>query len=146
MGRCPARPARPHRQPRGRRPDRREARSADRGRDAAAWEKFRFFEARDFDLWAAFRGDAAGERRSDRLARAFRRQLHDQIGKYEASGSRRDLERVLARYEGLIRYGPKEEEPALRRRMLPYYLKTFQFKKYSHWKRRIGCPTTGRTG
>jgi len=97
------------------------------------------FDGHDFDIWASFYGDSLSSRKSELMAVRFRRELDHQIATFKATGRRKDLGRILDLYGGLIAYGPAADEPALRRQMLPYYLKAFEFKQHSYWKKWIAA-------
>lgn len=97
----------------------------------------RLFEKTAPGLWAVFYGDSLGERKSECLVAYYGRQLRERIATYELSGRKEDVAPIIDLYEQIIRFSPAREAAKLRRRMSGYYLKAFQFKKYSHWKHRV---------
>jgi hypothetical protein len=98
----------------------------------------RLFEDRHSGVWAIFYGDSLGKRKSDRLKQHWQIRLDEALAALSATGSRKHIKSILAIYERLTHYGTPREKAAIREKMLPYYLKNLEFKRYSHWKHRVG--------
>lgn len=95
------------------------------------------FEKVDFDLWIALKSETAAKIEHPFIAEKFKSEISSTREKYEQSGRKKDLKRLITLYEGLSVYVPKYEQIEIRKRLLPLYLKDFQFKKYAYWKQWI---------
>lgn len=92
------------------------------------------FEKVDFDLWIAFKKETVAKIEHPFIAEKFKSEISSTREKYERSGRKKDLKRLITLYEGSSVYAPKYEQNEIRKRLLPLYLKDFQFKKYAYWK------------
>ena len=97
----------------------------------------RLFENHDFELWMGLYGDYLGGEKSDRMAQAIQSRLDEVIANTRATNRREDAKKIIGLYEILIRYSSEDDILSIRNLMLNYYIKSLQFKKFSHWKRRI---------
>lgn len=92
------------------------------------------FEKVNFDLWVALKSETADRIEHPFIAEEFKSEIFSTRKKHERSGRKKDLKRLITLYEGSSVYAPKYEQNEIRKRLLPLYLKDFQFKKYAYWK------------
>jgi len=103
-----------------------------------ASEKFaECFDGVDFNLWAKLYGQSLEGETSQLMVDKYVEELGKRVDDYRSSGRREDLEDVMRCYEGVITYGPDENELNIRRQMLPYYLKAMRYKHFSFYKKEI---------